>query len=63
MYNSTTKFLLVVALLFYAGVALSQEITVSGTVTDGESGVTIPGVNVLELATKILLMSMELLLI
>ncbi|WP_186755112.1 SusC/RagA family TonB-linked outer membrane protein [Echinicola salinicaeni] len=52
MSNFTQKYLLAVVLLFYAATAYAQNITVSGTVTDSETGMTIPGVNVIELSTK-----------
>ncbi|UCS91714.1 TonB-dependent receptor [Echinicola marina] len=52
MSNFTPKYLLAVVLLFYAATAYAQNIIVSGTVTDSESGMTIPGVNVVELSTK-----------
>ncbi|WP_215223962.1 SusC/RagA family TonB-linked outer membrane protein [Echinicola shivajiensis] len=52
MSNFTLKYLLAAVLLFYAATAYAQNIIVSGTVTDSETGQTIPGVNVIDLSTK-----------
>ncbi|AWW30462.1 TonB-dependent receptor [Echinicola strongylocentroti] len=52
MSNFTKKYLFAVLLLFYAASSFAQNITVTGTVIDVESKETVPGVNVVELATK-----------
>ncbi|UJH67084.1 SusC/RagA family TonB-linked outer membrane protein [Allomuricauda sp. SCSIO 65647] len=50
MYKKLRFFLLLVSVLF-TGSILAQNVTVSGTVTDGESGAPLPGANVIEKGT------------
>lgn len=52
MIKFTQKVVFVLVLLVYAVSANAQQITVTGTVTDSESGMTIPGVNIVELSTR-----------
>jgi len=52
MNNNMQKITFLLAMLFVTGMLYSQEMTVSGVVTDAESGDGLPGVNVVEQGTQ-----------